>query len=146
MIAQRLNPELVSPQYEDAGLFKAEICSLNLSLRPGVMRNARDDVIFDGVIDGRYQAPVFFAGRRAGQAALVVEAMARLVRHMGQTGASAAQIDAGVLPLQVDGAWRRVVQEDETGFARATHQFIAAAWTIGRGGDGAWRFGALPVR
>lgn len=28
--------ELVSPQYEDAGLFRADICTLDLTLQPGV--------------------------------------------------------------------------------------------------------------
>ncbi len=149
MVATRLNPVFVTPRYEDAGLFKADICRLAVNLTPAVRRNARADYIFDGVIDGKYRVPIFFGGRRAVLASAVLDAMRTVLRAPVARDIdlnALVEDDRVVLPLQVDGAWRTVVREDAQGFARATHHFIAAAWTIGVGGDRPLRFGTMPVR
>jgi hypothetical protein len=52
----------------------------------------------------------------------------------------------GNLSVTIDGAWRRLVGEDACGFARVTHQFIAAVWTLGTGSGKTLQFGVPPVR
>ncbi|MFT6684192.1 MAG: hypothetical protein ACJAQV_001362 [Loktanella salsilacus] len=153
----RLDPALVTPSYEDAGLFKYDLCSLNLSLLPGVRRNARADYIFDAMIDGKYRAPIFFAGRRARQTFLMLDAMTRMARGVPLADPADDDLpdsnpdlylayDGPSIPLQVNGAWRSPVIEDDQGFARPMHQFIAAVWTLNAGTGPGMQFGAPPVR
>ena len=148
MKAQRLAPELVTPRYEDSGLFRNDLCSLNVTLLPGPQRNARDDIIFDGLIDKTYRVPVFFAGRRAAMATLLENAADRFVaiNGMGDDHDGHAVARRGNLTVTIDGAWRRLVGEDACGFARVTHQFIAAVWTLGTGSGRTFHFGVPPVR
>jgi hypothetical protein len=54
--------------------------------------------------------------------------------------------DGPSIPLQVNGAWRSPVIEDDQGFARPMHQFIAAVWTLNAGTGPGMQFGAPPVR
>ncbi|WP_386682877.1 hypothetical protein [Loktanella sp. R86503] len=155
MLDNRIDPALVTPGYEDAGLFKYDLCRLHLSLLPGVRRNARADFVFDGVIDGKYCTPVFFAGRRAKQAAMMLATISRRFRGSAAvsfgaapnvTAPNVAAYDSPALALQIDGAWRNPVVEGDDGFARPAHQFIAAVWTITAGCGPGQQFGALPVR
>ena len=148
MKASRLAPELVTPRYEDAGLFRNDLCSLNVTLLPEPTRNDRHDVIFDGLIDKAYRVPVFFAGRRAPMAALLEDAARRI--PVPEDDAPDAPMPFRMtrpgLAVRIDGAWRRLVGEDALGFARVTHQFVAAVWTISTGGGATLQFGVPPVR
>ena len=148
MLARRLAPELVTPRYEDEGLFKSELCSLNVALLPGPTRTDRQDIVFDGLVDKTYRAPVVFAGRRAAMAALLEDAARRLATPAEDLpGADmAAPLRRPGLALRIDGAWRRLVGEDALGFAQVRHQFIAAVWTISTGSGALLQFGMPPVR
>ena len=148
MQAIRLAPELVTPRYEDQGLFKSDICSLNIALLPGPTRTDRQDIVFDGLIDRTYRAPVIFAGRRAAMATLLEDAALRIAapsQDLPDESALALPRRPS-LALRIDGAWRRLVGEDALGFARVRHQFIAAVWTISTGSGATLQFGMPPVR
>ena len=144
MLARRLSAALVTPAYEDAGLFKSTLCSLNVTLLPDPRRTDRQDVVFDGLIDKTYRVPVFFAGRRAKMAALLVDAARRIVTP--EDDAPDARLARPAVSVRIDGAWRRLMSEDALGFARVTHQFVAAAWTLGTGSGAVLQFGLPPVR
>ena len=147
MRATRLAPDLVTPPYEDAGLFPSDLCRHTVALLPGPRRTARQDIVFDGLIDRTYRVPVFFAGRRAALAA-PLEDMARQAAapQAGRRGADRSGAQARGVPVRIDGAWRRLVEEDRMGFALVTHQFVAAAWIIGTGTGALMLFGMPPVR
>ncbi|MFQ1699764.1 hypothetical protein ACJ5NV_04130 [Loktanella agnita] len=149
MLKKRLDETLVTPRYEDAGLFKSDIYRLQVALLPGVQRNARNDYIFVGMINRKYQTPVLFAGRRASFAAGVVAITERIKGGtMGELADETVTTVAGrqALALRIDGAWRRFVSEDASGFALVRYQFIAAVWAFGARGDSGARFGLMPVR
>ena len=148
MLVTRLSTKLVTPRYEDAGLFKAELCSVNVALLPGPRRTDRQDLVFDGLIDKTYRVPVFFAGRRAKMASVLERAARRVIAPEDDVPADPLRGPALRAPLsiRIDGAWRRLVGEDSQGFARVTHQFIAAAWTLGTGTGALMQFGMPPAR
>ena len=142
MLAKRLPADKVTPRYEDAGLFKDDLHSLNVALLPGPWRTMRQDLVIDGLIDRTYRVPVFFAGRRAELASALEDA----IQHVAVSDPAGQLRDRGALPVRIDGAWRRLVGEDGQGFARVTHQFVAAAWTLATGSGALMQFGMLPVR
>ena len=145
MINKRLGAHLVTPRYEDAGLFGTELCRLDVKLLPGARRNDRHDFIFTGIIDRGHRVPVFFAGRRAADAQALVVATDRIRRQRVAAGGPAPDAEPQALALRIDGAWRKLVHQDAQGFAQVTHQFIAAMWSIGAGDAAARRYGTPPV-
>lgn len=131
---QRKPAHEVTPDYEDAGLFKTEICQLMVELIPQMRQNDRNDTIVRGFIDRKTEIDVFFAGRRA---AAVGPLAAQLRALMKSTRAKAAAEGLKVppienirLPVRVEGAWRRRKIRDENGWETGTYHLVAARWSL----------------
>ena len=126
---------LVSPRYEDAGLFKSDICNVEVDLTPVTRRNSRSDLIVTGYAGGRHKVPIVFAGRRMPEAQPLLALLSRL------RGGGPGQR----LKVQIEGAWRRVVKEDGGGFAQRRYELIAACWSVPTPGGRVERYGLRPA-
>ena len=140
----------ITPDYEDAGLFKSELCENRFDLLPVVRRNGRADLIVTALMAGQHLVPVIFAGRRKRHASTVVTRLDGLRTAFPTAGSADVFARKGaVLPVEVQGAWRRLVTEDADGLLQRSYQFIAACWTLTLGDGRRMRFGlppAIPVR
>ena len=129
---------LVSPRYEDAGLFKDDICRIEVDLTPAMSRNSRKDIIVTGYAGGRHKVPVIFAGRRSSEAYPLLQALSRLSEESGGSPNTR-------LTVEVEGAWRRIVRADPSGFARRRYAFMAASWSLPTPGGRVEEFGVHPA-
>ena len=116
---ERRAPHLTTAAYEDSGLFKTGLVEIAADLSPVVTRNSRADYVVKGLIDGRHEVRIVFAGRRKSEA----RSFLRMLANMGVRPGSR-------WPAQLYGAWRRVIREDQHGFAAREYEFLVASWAI----------------
>lgn len=148
---QRRSPRTsVTPQYEDAGLFKNEVCQVDVHLAPIMQRTARGDVSITGFVTGGLQISVLFAGRRMVDVDALVKHLntVRTERLRGavRVGSKPPDIEAIRLPVQVEGAWRPRFTADESGFETRSYHLVAARWTFLGPQGRVMRGGVAPVR
>ncbi|WP_298843386.1 hypothetical protein [uncultured Roseobacter sp.] len=139
----------VTPASEDAGLFQNAISSLVVELVPQTRRNDRGDLIIRGFVNSKYDVDVFFAGRRAKEAAPIERHLKTLLSR-ARTAARAegiAQTDTDRVrwPIRVEGAWRRRVQRDEWGWETGTYHLVVSRWSIVDDNGVTNVFGAPPI-
>lgn len=124
----------ISPAYEDAGLFRTAICQLMLELIPQTRRNDRDDLIVRAFVDRKIEIDVFFAGRRTAEAGPLEAQLKALMQHARKKASDADRPppDPGNirLPVRVEGAWRRSLQRDDSGWETGTYHFVVARWSL----------------
>ena len=60
----RLPQRDLTPEYEDAGLFKHGVCHVQVELVPVVEQNSRGDINIKGFVKDDLEISVTFAGRR----------------------------------------------------------------------------------
>ena len=137
-LKERRPASLVTPAYEDAGLFKTDLCRVQFDLMPATHRNSRKDVIVTGYAAGRHKVGVIFAGRRLPEAASLLQTLSGM---SGRTTPGSLRR----LTVEVEGAWRRVVQEDRSGFARRRYDFVAACWKLPTPSGWSELYGQRPV-
>lgn len=134
MTNRRRPASQITPQIEDAGLFKREVRDVPVELVPVFSRNNRRDLVVKGIVRPDTEIEVVFAGRRMREAAPLVERMKRL-RAQGvrsaETGHDAmVQIRRLRLPVQVRGAWRLRFEPDASGWEVKSYQLLAAQWAF----------------
>ncbi len=124
----------ITPVYEDAGLFKTAICDLMLELIPQVRRNDREDLIVRGFVDRKTEIDVFFAGRRAAEVGPLEAQLKALMTRARKTataaGAPPPSVETVRLPVRAEGAWRRSLQRDESGWETGTYHFVVSRWSL----------------
>ena len=123
----------VTPASEDAGLFQNAISSLVVELVPQMRRNDRGDLIIRGFVNSKYDVDVFFAGRRARDAA-PIERRLKTMLSRARSAAKAEGIqetdtDRIRWPIRAEGAWRRRVQRDEWGWETGTYHLVVSRWS-----------------
>ncbi len=141
------NPALITPAYEDRGLFKKTPTELVVILIPKFGKNTRGDVIIKGVVQNGVEVDVVFAGRRKGQARDLV----KLLHQMWDDAVYAArnrvrppERKSVRLPTRVQGSWRTRIVEDEEEWYSREYQLLVARWAY-NGEDGEFRsFGEPP--
>ncbi|TCL08012.1 hypothetical protein BXY66_0043 [Shimia isoporae] len=124
---------MVTPAYEDRGLFKKPPTELTVNLIPKFGKNSRQDIIIKGLVANGVEVDVIFAGRRKKNAVELVT----LLRHMwenatiyGPKGARAPKRRDVRLPTRVQGSWRtRIVEDDEEWYERE-YQLLVARWAF----------------
>lgn len=126
MSDERRKPRaLVTPQYEDRGIFKNEIISLPVWLMPHVGRTQRRDVVIHGhyrtEMDGMLPIECIFAGRRIQYGLPLLEL---LQRRLGKNPSPGAR----PVPIHVNGAWRYRFDLREDGWQDRFRQFMVAQW------------------
>ena len=139
----------ITPDYEDSGLFKSDLCVRHFDLVPIVRQTGRADVEVTSVTPDGQVVPVLFAGRRRGQAAHVIALLEHLRAHLASpsvAGSPGRLRQAGAsLQVEVEGAWRRLCRTDADGFLHRSYQFVAACWTLTLGDGQRVRFGSPPA-
>ena len=122
----------VTPESEDAGLFKNGMTQVDLVLVPIFGKTARGDITVRGYVDDTKEVSVVFAGRRKSDFSGLKQEL-RLM--LTQANFSAAQrredpppLKTIRLPVQIEGSWRQRFERDASGDERRTLQFLAARW------------------
>ena len=72
----------ITPDYEDSGLFKSDLCVRQFDLVPIVRQTDRADVEVTSVTQDGQVVPVLFAGRRRSQAAQVIALLEQIRAHL----------------------------------------------------------------
>lgn len=120
--------------YEDAGLFKTNICQMMIEVIPQMQRNDRQDLVVRGFVDRKTEIDVLFAGRRAKEVGPLenqLKAMMANARKIAaETGAKPPDVGKIRLPVRVEGAWRRTLQRDDSGWETGTYHFVVARWSL----------------
>ena len=125
-----------SPMEEDRGLFKGELCQLQVELTGHISKNRRSDVLVAGFIEGGAQVTIAFAGRRRALFGPLNTRLNRVQsRHAksvrGRTGADGdirAETEGVRVPVLVEGCWRVTFRLDRDGFQSQRREFVAARW------------------
>lgn len=129
----RLNRASVTPSYEDAGLFRAGVCTVDVTLVPLIRRNRRSDIVVTGYVNETREMTVLFAGRRAADVAPALAQLKKMGADMRKAAAQSQQpgprIDQIRLPIRIEGTWRKLMEVDETGWETRHYQLVAARWT-----------------
>ncbi|MGA9411054.1 MAG: hypothetical protein WBV78_11500 [Roseobacter sp.] len=124
----------VTASYEDAGLFKTAICQLMLELIPQMRRNDRQDLIVRGFVDRKTEIDVFFAGRRTAEVGPLEKQLKAMMTHArnlaAENDAKPPDVTNIRLPLRAEGAWRRSLQRDDSGWETGTYHFVVARWSL----------------
>ena len=122
----------VSPAYEDAGLFKNEICEVVVWLVPIVHTTRRGDVQATGFIDDTLEVPVLFAGRRVAQARQLLDRLSALKTEVMQDALRKDKpppfIESIRLPVWISGAWRARFMKEPDGCVTRSYHMVAAKW------------------
>lgn len=134
VLQQRKPPHQVDDASEDAGLFPTAICQVMAELIPQTRRTDRGDLVVRGFVDRKFEIDVFFAGRRAAEVG-PLEAQLKALLRAARTIAVASngpppKIEHLRLPVRVEGAWRRSMKRDDSGWETSTHHLVAARWSL----------------
>ncbi len=135
---ERQSGGFVAPQVEDAGLFKGNLVSVNVTLSPQVHLSVRHDLVVTAVTANGLTFEVLFAGRRKAAAAWLLGHLAHL---RGQGKAS----EGVTVPVLIQGAWRTTFAPDPSGWDARRRQLVAAIWTVKAQGQ-TQTFGEPPMR
>lgn len=134
MLKHRMTEPMVSPDFEDAGLFSGSICQISVELVPQMRRTDRNDLLVRGFVSGQHEVEVLFAGRRARDVGPLEARLKGLWTRARQTAEAARQespdVDRVRCPVRIEGAWRRKTFRDESGWETHSYNFVAARWSL----------------
>ena len=141
-----------SPKHEDLGLFKGELCQLQVELTPQIKHNSRTDVLVDGFIHGGAEVVIAFAGRRrllfGPFKSRLGGAQAKHIKSLKEQGEKATDASLRLkdvrLPVLIEGSWRITFALDEEGFQQKVRQFVAARWIYATDSGELKNFGSRP--
>ncbi len=145
----RKSASLVTPSYEDSGLFKGKLLSTRAELVPNFRHNARGDVLVRGFVpEAREAVFVVFAGRRTRQVFPLLQELRRALTRAKQIANQTNEKldpDTVRIGISVNGTWRKRFERDQTGWETRFHHLIVAQWAVEvRPGQFA-EFGEVPV-
>ncbi len=148
LVKQRVkNPNLITPSYEDRGLFKKPLAELIVNLIPKFRQNTRGDLIIKGLVQNGGEVDVFFAGRRKSQAGDLVALLKLMWEdavYVARNRVSSLEPKDVRLPTRVLGSWRtRIVEDDEEWYSRE-YQLLVARWAYNGVGGEFCSYGELP--
>ena len=144
---RRLPPKLVTPSYEDSGIFKNKVSQFSVELVPQFAQNMRGDLVIKGYLDGETAIDVVFPGRRTALAEPLREQLKSLWTRASVTARHAAQpieVDAVRLQTCLEGAWRPRFRRDDMGWETRAHQLYVARWSL-LAADGATQMFGTPI-
>jgi len=145
---RRKPAHLITPAYEDNGLFKSPVRRVTVGLVPQLTRNNRQDLIVRGFVEPRIEVSVIFAGRRAKKAEHLEAGLRQLLFHAKAhaTGWDQDMLDRTILPVRVEGVWRPRFRRDGGGWETRCYHLLAARWALIDGAGMTHLFGEGPVR
>ncbi|MGC3936501.1 hypothetical protein ACOTTU_01720 [Roseobacter sp. EG26] len=139
----------VTPEYEDAGLFKNKVGQIAVELVPQTTRNSRNDLVVRGFVQGNIEIEVCFAGRRTKEIGPLEGQLRALRTHAvsvaAKMGEEKPDIDAVRLPVMIEGAWRPRFQRDQAGWETRSYYLFAARWSLRDEHGNSVAYGAPPV-
>jgi len=129
------NPAMITPAYEDGGLFKKPPTELVVNLIPKFAKNSRQDVIIKGLVQNDVEIDVIFAGRRKQEASEIVTLLKRKWEDANfriPKGYKAPTRKDVFVPTRVQGSWRTRVVEDEQepSLYAKEYQLLVARWAF----------------
>lgn len=145
------NPKMITPAYEDSGLFKKPPTELVVHLIPKFGKNSRGDMIIKGLVEKGVEVDVIFAGRRKKEAVELVTLLKRkwdTANYRLAQGVRAPKRKDVRLATRVQGSWRMRVVEDEFGqeLYEKEYQLLVARWAF-KSDNGEFRsFGEPPFQ
>ncbi|MEL7131164.1 MAG: hypothetical protein AAGK77_02000 [Pseudomonadota bacterium] len=147
MPEHRRPSHLITPAYEDNGLFRSPVRRVTVGLVPQMHRNNRQDLVVRGFLQDGVAIQVLFAGRRTKQAqGLEARLRAMLFQVRSKVpGWRSEGIDTIQLPLRIEGVWRSRFSRDVWGCETRYFQLIAARWAMFDDAGLAHLFGEAPV-
>ncbi|MFY0662138.1 MAG: hypothetical protein JXR15_16715 [Shimia sp.] len=142
------SPSLITPAYEDSGLFKKPPTELVVNLIPKFSKNSRDDVIIKGLVQNDVEIDVIFAGRRKREAAELVALLKRKWENANYRVTKAPKRKDVRLPTRVQGSWRMRVAEDEheQDLYTKEYQLLVARWAFNADNGEFRSFGEPPFQ
>lgn len=134
LFIQRKPASQVTEADEDQGLFGTGLRQVMVELIPQIRRTTRGDVVIRGFVDRKFEIDVVIAGRRVREVAPLEKRLKALLRA-ARAMASAAQNEAPEvetlrLPVRMEGAWRKQVARDTSGWETSSHHFVVARWSM----------------
>jgi len=144
--------ESVTPEFEDMGLFKGELCRLQVEVTPSLTINERADIIVDGFIKTDAHIKIAFAGRRrllfsplsSRLKAIELKHIKAMKEEMGKDAVVDVPASDVRLPVLIEGAWRMRFELDADGFQKRINQFVAARWVFATESGETKTFGHTP--
>ncbi|WP_299045617.1 hypothetical protein [uncultured Tateyamaria sp.] len=123
---------LITPDYEDNGLFRSPVRRVTVGLVPQMHRNNRQDLVVRGFTQDGAAIQVLFAGRRTRQAHGVEARLRALLFHARSKtpGWRPEGVDTIQLPVRIEGVWRSRFSRDAWGCETRHFQLIAARWAM----------------
>ncbi|WP_294222648.1 hypothetical protein [uncultured Shimia sp.] len=142
------NPALITPAYEDGGLFKKPPTELVVNLIPKFSKNSRGDVIIKGLVQNDVEIDVIFAGRRKREAAELVTLLKRKWDNANYRAAKTPTRKDVRVPTRVQGSWRMRVAEDEheQDLYTKEYQLLVARWAFNADNGEFRSFGEPPFQ
>ena len=138
----------LTADYEDGGLFKADILQVEVQLTPAMYRNSRHDLIVRAYNAAGQSFEIIFAGRRSVMAAPLIANLEALKASFERQpkGKRLGQVDIDALrvPITVEGAWRRRFWTDDNGWQSRENQLVAARWSVMGPAEKVVTFGVSP--
>lgn len=105
-------------------------------------RNDRGDLVVRGFVDEKYEIDVLFAGRRTRDAIPLERRLRSLIAEARRLRpGQEIPPDSVRLPVRVEGAWRKRLQRDASGWETGTHHLVAARWAMEVQSGSAMQFG-----
>ncbi|MFY0617380.1 hypothetical protein [Shimia sp.] len=143
------NPALISPSYEDRGLFKKPPTELIVNLIPRFGKNTRGDTIIAGLVKNDVEIAVTFAGRRKKQAVELVTLLNRkweAANYRLPKGTKAPERSDIRVPTRIQGSWRTRIVEDEQEWYARQYQLLVARWAFNTDSGEFRSFGEPPFQ
>ncbi|MEP2640520.1 hypothetical protein [Roseobacter sp.] len=139
----------ITPDYEDAGLFKNKVGQLQVELVPQMTRNSRKDLVVRGFVNRTIEIEVAFAGRRVKEVGPLETRLRTLrsqaAREAGAPDGPGLDVDLARLPVLIEGAWRPRFKRDQTGWETRSYYLFAARWSILDAQGNSLSFGVPPM-
>ena len=131
---RRKHFSVITPAYEDSGLFKSNLRQVLVELVPQTSRNARQDLVIRGFFGNQKEVAVTFAGRRMKDALPLETHLKTMWKNAVHTASLRSQerptFEDVRFPVMIEGVWRPRFQRDITGWETRSYQLIAARWAV----------------
>ncbi|KUP93329.1 hypothetical protein [Tritonibacter horizontis] len=145
---ERRASDNITPEQEDAGLFKGGLISVQLALVPVFAVTSRGDCSVRAFNAEGNAVMVLFAGRRRAHFQPVYSQLRYMylqAEHFDAArGREMRNINSIQLSVQCEGTWRAVIETEEDGTEQRVMNFLLARWAF-KGHDGSTlSFGTAP--
>ena len=141
-------PPPVTARYEDAGLFRNEVCKVAVELIPVINRNDRGDFVVLGSMEGGSEISVVFAGRRMRMAEPLIQHLNKMhdtaVRSKKDGVLTPVELRSLRQKARLEGTWRPRFLKRDDGWQTREYYLMVSRWEIFQPDGTALEFGVAP--